>query len=71
MPIFNQMGLRMTDELLDIEVLREEFPWIPRNTWYHWRATGKGPKSARLGRRVVYRRSDVDAWVEAAFEAAE
>ncbi|TGD88559.1 DNA-binding protein [Mycolicibacterium sp. CH28] len=61
----------MTDELLDIEVLREEFPWIPRNTWYHWRATGKGPKSARLGRRVVYRRSDVDAWVEAAFEAAE
>ncbi|OBB10722.1 hypothetical protein A5731_22660 [Mycolicibacterium conceptionense] len=36
--------------------------------WY--RATGKGgPRSGKLGRRVVYRRSDVEAWIESAFEA--
>jgi predicted DNA-binding transcriptional regulator AlpA len=32
------------------------------------RATGQGPRSGKLGRRVVYRRSDVLAWVESAFE---
>ncbi|MGA7466854.1 MAG: helix-turn-helix domain-containing protein [Mycobacterium sp.] len=32
------------------------------------RATGQGPRSGKLGRRVVYRRSDVEAWIAAAFE---
>lgn len=32
------------------------------------RATGQGPRSGRLGKRVVYRRSDVEAWIEGAFE---
>jgi predicted DNA-binding transcriptional regulator AlpA len=32
------------------------------------KATGTGPKCGKLGRRVVYRRSDVLAWIEAAFE---
>jgi len=62
----------MTDKFLTIDDLQERFPFIPRNTWYHWRATGKGPKSTTgLGRRVVYRQSDVDAWVAAAFETAQ
>ncbi|UMB71770.1 helix-turn-helix transcriptional regulator [Mycobacterium paraterrae] len=29
---------------------------------------GTGPRSGKLGRRVVYRRSDVQAWIDAAFE---
>jgi predicted DNA-binding transcriptional regulator AlpA len=28
-----------------------------------------GPKSGKLGRRVVYRRADVEAWIAAAFDA--
>ena len=32
------------------------------------RATGKGPKSGKLGRRVIYRRADVEAWIASAFE---
>lgn len=28
-----------------------------------WRTKGRGPKSVRLGRGVVYRRSDVLAWI--------
>jgi predicted DNA-binding transcriptional regulator AlpA len=31
------------------------------------KATGRGPKCGKLGRRVVYRRSDVEAWIAAAF----
>ncbi len=39
-------------------------------TMYTWRARSLkgdpvGPKSSKRGRRVVYRRSDVDAWVAA------
>jgi predicted DNA-binding transcriptional regulator AlpA len=42
---------------------------IPIATLRYYRATGQGgPKSARLGRRVVYRRSDVEAWIDKAFE---
>lgn len=30
-----------------------------------WRYLGKGPRYYKVGRRVVYRRSDLDAWLEA------
>ncbi len=30
----------------------------------YWRHVGKGPKSFRAGRRVLYRESDVRAWAE-------
>lgn len=34
------------------------------------KATGQGPKWGKLGRRVVYRRSDVESWISSAFEGA-
>ncbi len=34
------------------------------------RHNGSGPKSAKLGGRVMYRESDVFEWVNAAFEDA-
>ena len=42
------------------EVLR-----APVATLRYWRHLGTGPHSFRVGRRVVYRRDDLDAWVEA------
>jgi predicted DNA-binding transcriptional regulator AlpA len=36
----------------------------------YWRHIGQGPKGTKFGRRVLYRRSDVDAWV-ASIEAAQ
>lgn len=33
------------------------------------RATGQGPRSGKLGRRVVYRRNDIEAWIATAFES--
>ena len=35
----------------------------PVATLRYWRHLGTGPHSFRLGRRVLYRRDDVDAWI--------
>nr|WP_245839367.1 helix-turn-helix domain-containing protein [Mycobacterium aquaticum] len=40
----------------------------PVATLRWWRATGQGPRSSSLGRRVVYRREDVEAWIESQLE---
>lgn len=37
---------------------------IPVATLYQWRVTGDGPSARKLGRRLVYRRDEVVAWVE-------
>jgi excisionase family DNA binding protein len=37
----------------------------PVATLRYWRHLGSGPRSFRLGRRVLYRRDDLKAWVEA------
>jgi excisionase family DNA binding protein len=42
------------------EVLR-----TPVATLRYWRHLGTGPHSFRLGRRVLYRRDDLYAWVDA------
>ena len=36
----------------------------PRTLERH-RLTGTGPRFVKLGRRVLYRRADLDAWAEA------
>lgn len=35
----------------------------PIATVRYWRHLGIGPRSFKLGRRVVYRRDDLDAWI--------
>lgn len=50
---------RTTDEVA--ELLR-----IPSETLRYWRHIGYGPKSFKMGRRVLYRDVDVEAFVEAA-----
>lgn len=37
----------------------------PVATLRYWRHLGTGPRSFRLGRRVLYRRDDLQSWVEA------
>lgn len=34
------------------------------STLAHWRSAGHGPRYIRLGRRVVYRRNDLVAFVD-------
>ena len=42
----------------------------PVSTLRYWRHLGTGPHSFRLGRRVVYRRADVTAWLHEQSEAS-
>ena len=37
----------------------------PVATLRYWRHLGTGPRSFRLGRRVLYRRHDLHAWIDA------
>lgn len=39
----------------------------PEATLRYWTHQGKGPKSARIGRRRVYRKADVLEWLDKAF----
>ena len=38
---------------------------ISVETLRYWRAVDEGPASFKLGRRVFYRRSEVERWIEA------
>lgn len=42
---------------------------VPSATLRYWRAIGEGPRSYRLGRRVVYDVRDVEAWIAAQKES--
>lgn len=47
-----------------------EITRTPASTLRYWRHIGTGPHSFRLGRRVVYRRADVTAWLDEQSEVA-
>jgi len=40
----------------------------PLATVRYWRATGVGPPSARVNGRVLYRESELEAWIARQFE---
>lgn len=57
-----------TRELLDInEVSDMTGTSVATLRWWIAQNNGSGPRYGRLGRRIVYRRIDVDAWIDAAF----
>lgn len=39
----------------------------PASTLAYWRHRGEGPRYAKVGKRVLYRREDVEAWLESQF----
>ncbi|MFV2143206.1 helix-turn-helix transcriptional regulator [Isoptericola sp. G70] len=57
-------------DLMRVEEVSEEIG-TPVGTLAYWRHVGSGPRWAKLGRRVVYRRRDLEAWIDNAFEATE
>lgn len=51
------------DPLITVQELAAELRLAP-STLFSWRHIGTGPRSMKLGKkRVVYRRSEVDAWL--------
>lgn len=47
------------------EVLR-----TPVATLYRWRTEGTGPPASRVGRKLLYSRADLIAWVESQRQAS-
>ena len=41
----------------------EQLTGIPASTWRYWAINDTGPRSFKLGRRRVWRRVDVLAWI--------
>lgn len=54
----------LANELMSTGQVSESYS-IAEATLRYWRHKGDGPPSFRLGRRVVYRRSDVEKWLTA------
>lgn len=65
----------MTTQLRDLKLMTTpevaEILRMPEATIRYWRHTGTGPKSVKFGRRVMYRREDVQAFVDEMFEKAD
>ena len=58
----------MNEILFTADVSRET--GIPEATLRYWRFQGIGPRSFKLGpRKVAYKRSDVEQWVEDQYNA--
>ncbi len=49
-------------EFLDADDL-EELTGTKASTWRYWATVGEGPASFKLGRRRVWKRSAVLAWI--------
>lgn len=60
----------MDHEQSDLMTLDEvaQYMHTPISTVRYWRATKQGPRFARIGRRVMARRIDVEAFVDRQFE---
>lgn len=54
------------DQLIDIHEAAELLN-TPVKTLRQWRLQGTGPRSAKIGRRVQYRRAEVEAWITQQF----
>lgn len=54
----------MEPEFMTTEEVAAYFRTVPATVRY-WRHIGKGPRSFKVGRRVLYRRSDCQAWADA------
>ena len=41
----------------------ESLTGIPASTWRYWATVNQGPRSILLGRRRVWPKADLDAWL--------
>lgn len=43
---------------------------VNKSTIYYWQHTGYGPPAIRVGKRLLFRKSDVAKWLQERAEAA-
>lgn len=55
----------MTNDIFLDTPQAAEYLGLQKSTLEAWRSRGGGPRFARLGRAIRYRKVDLDSWVEA------
>ncbi|WP_201408326.1 helix-turn-helix transcriptional regulator [Mycobacterium paraintracellulare] len=55
----------MTPDLIPASQMKTVVPGTTDQTWAAMRHKGTGPRYVKLGRKVYYRRGDLQAWIEA------
>jgi predicted DNA-binding transcriptional regulator AlpA len=68
-PYQNRKEIQVDNAYLD-SVDLEELTGTPASTWRYWAHIGSGPASFKLGRRRVWKKSTVLAWLESQEKAA-
>ncbi|WP_082462145.1 AlpA family transcriptional regulator [Agromyces sp. Leaf222] len=58
---------RFVDELGDYLSVDElaQYLQLSKETIYHWRLDGTGPRATKLGKHLRFRRENVEAWLQA------
>ena len=59
-------AVSMNDRLLTVPEVSQRLHKAPA-TLRWWRHEKRGPKSFKLGRTIVYREADVEAWLDAQY----
>lgn len=57
------------DAVLTTKQVAELYPFLRAPSLRSWRHTRTGPPSFSIGRKVLYRKSEIDAWIAAQEEA--
>ncbi|GAA4746594.1 helix-turn-helix domain-containing protein [Gordonia alkaliphila] len=53
----------MSNEFLTTKQVSETYPFLPAATLRYWRHANQGPASFMLGKKVLYRRSEIERWI--------
>lgn len=61
----NQAEVSRPEELLPPAEASKYLGEIPATTMQWWRTKGRGPRYVKLGRKVYYRRSQLDEFIAA------
>lgn len=52
-----------SDPILTTKQVSEQFPFLPEATLRYWRHNSQGPASFTIGKKVLYRRSEIERWL--------
>ena len=55
------------ERLLSIDEVAD-YIGIPKSSLYRWRVSGGGPRAMKVGKHLRFRRSDLEAWLNAQYE---
>jgi hypothetical protein len=52
------------EQLLTPEDIEREWPFLRKGTLQQWRSRGLGPRYIKVAKRILYRRSDLEEFID-------